>query len=607
MTPTLTAFLLRARGGLAWSPAGAPVEWVPDHVVLDDEDGTVAALAFERSGAARVTSELALFAPQREGAGPDDLEDLRFLQSFASARGALFVRPGAGPAAAVHRRRFALPGRVLASGVPGAGGAGALGMLVLPVSALECAAAMAGEPLLMTRPRVVGVEWTGVPDPGVTGHDILLALERRLAGEGEGAVLEGFGVGILSLPMAERFAIAARASAVTGSLAMLFPSDDLTRDWLRAAGRDADWRRLEGPETGFDAVVSLDLSRVRPERAEGTRVRVGAFAEDADVHGLARALVAHPRRAEVALEVVVPGRIALEAWSASGSLEALRVAGAVVVDRADALAGALPHGTLVVGGDPSDPVALERERGVWACAALLTGHTAAETMVSAKPVGPDEVPAWDEVIEPMGGTVEAGSRHRHGDWPAQHDAPYRAVVLRVLPDDAGASLLLPWGPRVRAVRADASELASALFRASDPATAERAAAGGDTVLVAGERFGGGPHGEALARALAALGVRSVLAASFATDMERLLALHGVLPLRFLSPSDRRELEAGDEVELPPPIAESPGGRVALRHLTRGFTFDVRCALLAPLRGVARAGGLLRAVHDAIAEDAASRP
>ena len=604
MTPTLTSFLLRSHGGPVLPGRGTPIEWRPDHVLLDDSDGTVAALEFESTGAKRVACELVLFAPQREASGPDDVEDVRFLQSFASAAGAHFARPGAGTAAAIHRRRFAMPGRVLASSVPGSAAAGALGMLALPAAAIDCAAAMAGEPLLLARPGVVGVELTGVPDPGVTGHDVLLAIERRLAGEGGGAVLEFFGIGLMALPVVDRIAIAARAPAVTGAVAALFPSDDRTRGWLRSCGRDADWRRLEGPsdalDAGFDNVVSLDLSRLRPERAEGTGVRIGLFAEDDDVHALARCLARSPRLGLVTFEVVIPGRMALEAWSASGTLQALKDAGAQVVDRADPLAATLPPGSLLLGGDPLDELA--RERGVWTCAALLTGHTPAEAMVSAGLALPSVSPAWDEVLEPAGGEVERGAHHRLAAQPPAHNEAFRAVALIEAGDDASAMRLLPWGPRAWAARADAEELSSALFRPLDPDAPARARALGATVVVAGENYGGGRHSEPVARATAALGVRAVIAASYAGGHDRLLALHGVLPLTWQVSSDRREVRAGDELEVPPPPpVPGAGGRVAVRHLTRGFTFDVRCDLEVPLREFARAGGLLRAVRETLRE------
>lgn len=602
MNAPLTAYLLRLHGGQAWPAPGSPLEWRPDHVLVDDVDGTVAALAFEASGGTRIACELALFAPQREGQGPDDLEDLRFLQSFASATGAHFVRPGAGLPGAIHRHRFAAPGRVLASMVPDAAAAGALAVLVLPACALECAASMAGEPLLLHRPRVVGVDLSGVPDPGVTGIDILLAIERRLAGEGAGAVLEFHGMGLLSLPMADRFAIAARAGAVAGSLAALFPSDDHTRLWMRDRNRDVDWRRLEAGEASYETTVTLDLSGVRPLRADAARVWVGPWAEDDDVHALARCLARSPRAHEVELDVVTSGRVSLAAWAEAGTLAAIEAAGARVRDRAEAGASTIPGDAALLGGDPTEDV--QRERGVWACAAILTGHSPAEAMVSAGQAAPRPASVREDVLEPVGGTVEHGAHHKHAPFPPEHDGAYRAHVLLDAGDDAGATRLLPWGPRAWVARADAEELASSLFRMSDPEAPARARAYGTSVVIAGEGYGGGRHSESVARATAALGIRAVIATSYSGGHDRLLALHGVLPLTWLESGDRHEVRRGDELEIPPPGGpQGPGIRVAVRHLTRGFSFDVRCDLDVALRELARAGGLLRAMRAAQAESA----
>ncbi len=602
MNAPLTAYLLRLHGGQAWPAPGAPLEWRPDHVLLDDVDGTVAALAFEAAGGTRIACELALLAPQREGSGPDDLEDLRFLQSFASACGAHFVRPGAGTASGIHRHRFAAPGRVLASMVPGAAAAGALAMLVLPACALECAASMAGEPLLLHRPRVVGVELNGVPDPGVTGLDVLHAIERRLAGEGGGAVLEFYGVGLLSLPMVDRFSLAMRAGAIAGSLAALFPSDERTRAWMRDCGRDVDWRRLEAGDAAYDTTVSLDLSGVRPMRADLPRVWVGPFAEDEDVHALARCLARSPRVPEVPIDIVASGRVSLSAWAESSTIAALEAAGARVLDRADPAAGTTPAEATVLGGDPQDDA--YRERGVWACAAILTGHTPAEAMVSAGPANPRLASVREDVLEPAGGMAEKGSHHRQAPLPPEHEGPFRAHVLLDAGDDTGAVRLLPWGPRAWVARADAEELASALFRPIDPEAPARARSLPPCVVVAGENYGGGRHSEAVARASAALGIRAVIATSYAGGHDRLLALHGVLPLTWLESGDRHEVRRGDELEIPPPGGpQGPGARVAVRHLTRGFSFDVRCDLDVPLRELARAGGLLRAVRAAQVEGA----
>jgi aconitate hydratase len=396
--------------------------------------------------------------------------------------------------------------------------------------------------------------------------------------------------------MADRLSIASRAAGIVGAIAVLFPSDDRTRGWMRARGRDADWRRFEGGSEGFETTLSLDLSLVRPVRAESPLVRIGPYAEDEDVAALARCVARSGIRPGVSLEVTVPGRASLAAWAADGTLAALERAGANVHDRADPAASAIAADFVILGGEPTQDAA--RERGVWACAARVIGSTPAEAMVNAGPSDHRPLPEFDEVLEPEGGTIEHGAHHAQAPEPPPHEMPFRAVVLLDAGDDAAASRLLPWGPRAWAARADAVELAGALFRPLDTQAPARARAFGTCVVIAGEGYGGGRHSESVARATAALGVRAVFAASYAGGHDRLLALHGVLPLTWLEPQDRREVRAGDELEIPPPGgAFGVGSRVAVRHLTRGFTFDVRCDLEPELRELARAGGLLRALRE----------
>ena len=164
--------------------------------------------------------------------------------------------------------------------------------------------------------------------------------------------------------------LAAHAPRVTGARALLLPSDERTRGWFRAMGRDADWRRLEGPDAGFDEDLMLDLAHVRPERATGTRVRLGPFVDDEDVFGLARALAARERALLLPLEVVVPGRLELGLWS--DALETLRTVGAQLLDRADPQVASVSPDLLVVGGEPG--LGLEQERGVWTAAEIGRAH-----------------------------------------------------------------------------------------------------------------------------------------------------------------------------------------------------------------------------------------
>lgn len=162
-------------------------------------------------------------------------------------------------------------------------------MLVLAGEPAEAAAALAGEPLRLVRPRVVGVRLFRELPAGVGGAEILAALAGALAGEGRDALIEYHGESVAALPFAERVAMATLGGAMLGASGSLFPSDEVTRARLAGRGRDADWRRIEGGGEGFDFTLAFDLSRVRTGTLDLSRVRIGALAEDDDLVLLAAA------------------------------------------------------------------------------------------------------------------------------------------------------------------------------------------------------------------------------------------------------------------------------------------------------------------------------
>lgn len=604
MATHLAAFLLASHGGLP--PVGEPMQVRADHVVLDESEGTVAMLAFEALGERRVTCELALVAPSHEGAGPGAREDVRYLQQAAARFGARFARPGAGGATMVHRRRFAMPGRVLASCSPASGGCGAFGMVHLHAGALECAGALAGEPLLRTRPAIVGVRVEGELPRGSAGIDALTLLSRQLGGRAAGFWLEYHGPALAALPMCDRITMAAHGQARLGAAVSLFPADDAVRAYLRARGRDTQWRRLEGGNEGFDAECVLDLSQVVPSAA-GTagepplRVRVGPLAEDAELRRLARALVGARVHERVSLEVVVAGRAQQAALEHDGTGQQLLAAGARLMDPSDPEGAALAGPALVCGGDPGQPGENARVVSVWACAALaLRGEVgdAAALASGDPPERPESAALADgELLDVPGETSapEHGAAHRPPGLVAAPAAIERGVLVSVLGDDASAARLLPWGPRAEALRADPRALAQLLLRDLDPGAAARLAAHGGGFLSAGERFGAGGHGEAVARALVSAGVRAVLALSYFPAMRHHLVLHGVLPLLWRDPDSRAAVLAGDELEITRlPEALTPGGRSTVRDLTRGLSFGIHQDLDPHALALARAGGLLSA-------------
>jgi aconitate hydratase len=612
---------LAGRGTKAPAPElGDALEIRADHALAGGVAAVVALGAFQRLGLDRARPELCLIGAERHApqAAFESADELRDLQQSAFRFGVRFTRPGDGRCERVHLEHFAAPGRVLAAAGRRAPVAGAVGMLSLPVGALECAAVLAGEPVEMRWPGSRAVEIRGVLGPGVDGHDAALALHARLEDAHlDRALVEFDGETLIALPIEARAALAA-AAAECGAGSSVFASDETTRRWLATEGREADWKRLARADPAADALV-FDLDAIEPlaaplERPAACRpvrevrgtsigaVLIGPGASVAALARLARALAGRRVKDGVTL-IIVPGtRQVRETAQAAGLLEALVAAGADVHD-----AGAPPVAAAVgvcVGTALAD---LPPGRTRWQAAGLATGAAAALEGVLEDPrrvlehlgesdadlaFAADSAPRVGPATEPDGAVP-----------PFPTGRPFlgavRGSVLLKLGDDVSTERLVPWGAKVRPLVGHLDALAQFTLDDEDPGFAARARAAGGGVLVAGERFGSGVPWDTAALAPLALGVRVMLARSLAPEFAHVAALAGVLPLEFVNEGDARAVAAGDELEIPGlPEALAPGRALVVRNLTQGTQYTVRHPLAA--RDVDRlaVGGLLAALRPA---------
>ena len=251
------------------------------------------------------------------------------------------------------------------------------------------------------------------------------------------------------------------------------------------------------------------------------------------------------------------------------------------------------------GGDPDHLGDSVRVASIWTCAALarkgevgdLSGLASADGLERFETSGLEAA----ELLDGDGDSAlpQHGPAHQVPVRTEAPSGPQRGVLIASLGDDATAARLLPWGPRAHAVRGDARALSQLLFRDLDPLAAARGTAEESGFVSAGARFGAGEPAEAAARALAALGVRAVLALSYAPAMRHHLVLHGVLPLLWRDSDTRDAARVGDELELTGlPEALVLGGRPIVRDLTRGLSLGVRHDLDPQTLELARAGGSL---------------
>ncbi|HEY2956210.1 MAG TPA: aconitase family protein [Candidatus Eisenbacteria bacterium] len=629
LTRTLLAAFQHPRRDLApASPdAGEHVLRV-DHVVFAEAGARLVLPALLTLGVTRLEAPFALMGtdPRRlpPSSSPSSLG--AEMHDAALGLGMHVSRPGSGRIEAVYVERFASPGRLAAAAGEPVAVAGALGTLVLECGELELAAVLAGAPRFLPEALVLGIRLRGSPAPFVSGQDVACEIARRLAPRGAGGRFVDFsGPGVASLTMADRMILAGTASE-WGAAAALFPTDDVTRAWLRARGRESDWKKIETDETGEDARLDIDLGAIEPQFAdlgrpetarhvpagrgpEVRRVVIGPCANAADLLRLAQWVRGRELHPGTALTLLPGSRERLEAAAHGGELQHLTSQGAEIVSGgpsrwAPAATGDYENG-LCYGVRPSD---LEASRTRWWAASLeccaagaLTGRlTDPRTVVLAgAPVWEPESVTGSEswVLRPLaGGDGAPPSRSGLPVAPAGRPlaGPVRGVTLLAGGDGTSIDDVLPWGARIAPFAGDIEALRVHAFEALDPGFARRALAHGGGFVLAGEGLGRGGSREQAALALVALGVRAAIARSWDPVFRRQLRDAGALALSFGRAADLEGFAAGDELELPTlPHGLEPGRPLVLRNLTRGTQFDVRHDLDARGIAIARAGGLLR--------------
>ena len=243
--------------------AGKEVGIRIDQTLTQDATGTMADLQFEAMGFPQVRTKLSVSYVDHNmlQTGFENADDHRFLQSFASKYGLYFSRPGNGICHQVHLERFAVPGMTLLGSDSHTPTSGGMGMLAIGAGGLDIAVAMGGGPFYMSMPKVVGVKLSGRLQPWVSAKDIILEMLRRLTVKGGvGRVFEYYGPGVIDLDVPARSTIT-NMGAELGATTSIFPSDENTRYYLRAQGREEVWRPATRDEDAtYDENVEIDLN-----------------------------------------------------------------------------------------------------------------------------------------------------------------------------------------------------------------------------------------------------------------------------------------------------------------------------------------------------------
>ena len=556
-----------------------------DQVLLEDATGTMACLQFEQLGLDRVAVPTVSYVDhnvlQFDNKNP---EDHAYLRSCAERYGQLYSRPGNGIAHYLHLERFARPGRTLVGADSHTTMAGALGMLAIGAGATEVAVVMAGRPYVVERPLVAGVELRGVLAPWVQSKDVVLELLRRHGVRGgRGRIFEFFGDGVATLSATDRGTICNMVME-TGATTGIFPSDARTGEWLDAQHRSGEFVELAADDDAvYDEVETIELAELEPlialpsspgnvvpvREAAGTATRqvcVGSsvnssFEDLATVAAVLRGRSVHPN---VDLTVTPGSRQILDTIVRAGVYSDLVAAGARMLEPACGpcigmgqapAAGAVSVRTFNRNfpgrsGTPGDQVYL--------CSPATAAATALHgAIVDPRGLGdpprldpPSTDPAIDDrqIIHPpedgRGVEVVKGSNIVPPPAPVPVPESIDGRVLIVVPDDVSTGDMAPDGVLGLAIWSNIPACARHMFRRFDPEFPARAEEWGGGIVVGGHNYGQGSSREQAAFAALHLGVRAVVARSFARIHRTNLIAQAIPPLVLVDEETR--VEQGDE-------------------------------------------------------------
>ena len=607
-----------------------------DQTLTQDITGTMAWLQFEAIGVPRVKTKLSVSYVDHNmlQTGFESPDDHRYLQSAAAKYGAFFSRPGNGICHQVHLERFGAPGQTLIGSDSHTPTGGGIGMLAIGAGGLDVAAAMAGYPFYVAMPRVTLVRLAGELPGWVSAKDVILEVLRRLTVKGGvGRVMEYGGPGVATLSAPERATIA-NMGAELGATSSIFPSDERTRDFLRAQGREEAWVEL-GPDEGaaYDDTIEIDLGALEPLVARpyspdavapaaelvGTKlaqVCIGSctnssYRDMMTVAGMLNGKRVHPN---VSLTISPGSRQVLTMLAENGALAKMVAAGARILESACGpcigMGQAPPSGGATLRsfnrnfegrcGTKDAPTFLA---GVEVCAASAVAGKIVDPRSLGEPVRVAEPEAFEVddgmVIPPAGNpdTVEIVRGPNIAPLPTRGplEDEIRGRVLLVTGDNITTDDIMPAGAKILPLRSNIPAISEYVFSRMDAEFAGRAKRQGGGFIVGGANYGQGSSREHAALAPMALGVRAVLVKSFARIHHANLINFGILPLKL---PEGAPVAQGDELEMAGVRGAVEAGKpIAVRNLTNGKSFKASTDLTPQQVKVVLAGGLLNYVKE----------
>lgn len=608
-----------------------------DQTLTQDSTGTMAYLQFEAMGVERVRTKrsVAYIDHNTLQTGFENADDHQYIQTVAHKHGIWCSKPGNGICHQVHLERYGIPGWTLLGSDSHTPTGGGIGMLAIGAGGLDVAVAMGGGAYYLTCPRVVNVHLTGSLPYGVAAKDIILEVLRRLSVKGGvGRVMEYTGPGVATLTVPERATIA-NMGAELGATTSVFPSDEVTRAFLKAQDREADWQPLAAdPGAAYDETVEICLDTLLPLVAKPhmpdnveTVEAVGPIAVDQvfigsctnssyqDMMRVARILKGKRVHPNVSLVIGPGSRQVLTMLARNGALADMMAAGARILETACGPCigmGQSPR-TGAVSLRTNNRNFYARSGTASAGIYLVSCETAAASALTGVLTDPRtldvdlEIPQPEHfevndnlVIPPVEEGHEAEVEVVRG--PNIHPFPLGMAladtvsgkVLLKMEDNITTDHIMPSNAKLLPYRSNIPYLSDYCLTPVDPAFPARAKAEQGGMLVAGQNYGQGSSREHAALVPLYLGIRAVVAKSFARIHRDNLINNGILPLTFASEADYDDISPMDELTLPHVRETIAQGQeqLTLHNATKGRDYTVCLPLTKRQRGMILAGGLL---------------
>jgi aconitate hydratase len=613
-----------------------------DQTLTQDATGTMAYLQLEEMGVDQVQTKRSISYVDHNMLqdGFENADDHRYLQSVSAKHGVIFSRPGNGICHQVHRERFGAPGQTLLGSDSHTPTAGGIGMLAMGAGGLDVAVAMAGQPYYLPCPLVTLVKLTGNLQPWVTGKDIILELLRRLTVKGGvGRIMEYGGPGVDTLPVADRFTVT-NMGAELGATTSVFPSDELTKEYLNAQERGDDWSAWSADaDADYDEVVEIDLNTLEPLIAQphspdavvkvrdvaGTptqQVNIGSCTNSSyhDLGIAASMLRGRSVHADLSMTVTPGSKQVFEMIARHGELADLIAGGCRVLESACGPCignGQAPSSGAVsvrsfnrnfVGRSGTRDAQVYLASPETCVATALTGKITDPRDLGIDHVNVGEPSEYtindDMVIRPPADSdavevVRGPNITPLGQFDQLADALNGRVLIKT-EDNITTDHIMPAGRWLK-YRSNVPKYSEATFNILDEEFPQRCHDWGGGIVIGGDNYGQGSSREHAALIPRWLGVKAKIVKSFARIHLANLVNFGIIPLTFADPSDYDRIEFGDELELAGirEAIERGDETITVSNKSKGTTFEVTHALTARARKVLLAGGMLNFVKSQV--------